>query len=146
MGEDTGGMALTRALLKRRRKMAAELLQYRYDIGKSAITLSRKRESTTSRRYGSQIVAAIALELTEGLSTIYACMRFVREVSDLELVDFKAKAWPWRGIVALFYIDDLAARKKLKARYEAGEFKTTDEFRTAAQCITRKLRRERRHT
>jgi len=121
-------------LRNRRRTMAGDLLQYRYDIGKMAIRIAdEKQKATHERYYGSHTVQDTAEGLEEALSTIYACMKFIKQISPKQLMDLKAKEWPWRAVSSLFTIDDPKARKQLQADFEKGKFKTSDDFRDAVK-------------
>lgn len=120
-------------LRSHRRTMAGDLLQYRYDIGTLAIRIADEKQKTThERHYGSRTVADIARLLEEALSTIYACMKFVKQISPKELADMKAKEWSWRAASSLLTVTG-EPRKQLKADFEKGKFKTADEFRIAVK-------------
>ena len=116
----------------RRRIMAGDLLQYRYDIGKLVERIvDEKQKAEHERFYGSYTIRDTAEALEEAPSTIYACMKFVKQVDERELAELKANEWPWRAVSSLFTIDDQKARKQLKADFQKGKFKTSDEFRDA---------------
>ncbi len=117
-------------LRTRRRTMAGDLLQYRYDIGLLATRIADEKSKVTHERYyGSHTVADAARILEEAPATIYACLKFVKQIDRKQLEELKAKEWPWRAVSSLFTIDDQKVRKQLQADFEKGKFDTSDDFR-----------------
>lgn len=121
-------------LRTRRRTMAGDLLQYRYDIGLLATRIADEKSKVThERHYGSHTIPDAARLLEEAPATIYACMKFVKQITSKQLAKFKAKEWPWRAVSSLLTVTPDESRKRLQADFEKGKFNTSDDFRIAVR-------------
>lgn len=132
---------ITEEFRVRRRQAAADILQYRYDVGIFANDLVESRALELGKKiYGDKTVDHLCEALGESQSTIHLCMRFARKVDVKELAYFKAQEWPWRAVSSLVTVEDPAAYKKLKEDFESERFKNSDELKTAAKAINDKAR------
>jgi hypothetical protein len=132
---------VTEEFRNRRRQAAADILQYRYDVGIFANDLVESRALELGKKiYGDKTVEHLGEAIAESQSTLHTCMRFARKVDVKELEYFKAQEWPWRAVSSLVTVEDPAAYKKLKEDFESERFKNSDELKTAAKAINDKAR------
>ncbi len=124
------------ALQLRRRVLAGELLQQRYDVGLFAKDLVDDKTNPGGKRaYGQFTIKNLADRLEETTSTVYACMRFVRKFDKPQLEAMKDKEWPWSAVVSLVGVEDPEELKQLKDDYEEGKYENRDKFKEAVTAV-----------
>lgn len=125
--------SITEELRTRRRGVVADLLQYRYDVGKFALDVMEDRAKELGNKlYGDRTIEQVSDALAESQSTIHSCMKFVRRCDSKELEYFKKHEWPWRAVSSIITIEDAKTYKQLKEKFEKGQFGNTDELKEAA--------------
>ena len=125
----------TAELRGRRRKAAADILQYRYDVGGLAISVVEDRSKALGKKtYGDRTVEQICVALSESQSTVHTCIKFARKCDAKELAYFKEHEWPWRAVSSIVTVEDAKAYKQLKDAFEKKQFKNTDELKEATKA------------
>ena len=118
-----------------RKKMAGDILQYRYEVGKFAIeVIEDKAKERGNRLYGTHTVQDICGATNESPTTVHDSIKFVRKVGVAELQQLKAREYPWRAVAALITVADAKAYKALKDKFEKGAFGNTEEFKEATKA------------
>lgn len=134
-------------LRNRRRRLAGELLQYRYDIGRVAARIvDEAKKAAHERYYGSHTVPDLARAINEKSRTIYQCIKFVQQVSPERLEELKARECPWRAVSSIMTVEDDHARKEIEERVESGEFEKTDDLRKAVSTTNAEIRKNKGRT
>ena len=134
---------ITTELRNRRRKAAADILQYRYDVGRLAIAVVEDRSKELGKKtYGDRTVEQICDALKESQSTVHTCIKFARKTDAKELEYFKEHEWPWRAVSSIVTVDDAAAYKQLKEAFEKKQFKNTDELKEATKAANEKSKKD----
>lgn len=129
----------TEDLRTRRRQAAADIIQYRFDVGKFAVDLMEDRaKELGSKLYGDRTVEQLCEALAESSSTVHTCIKFARRCDQKELDYFKKHEWPWRAISSIVTVDDAKEYKRLKDDFEQERFKTSDELKTAVKEVNLK--------
>ena len=124
----------TDILRERRKGMAGEILQYRYDVGLFAVeVIEDKTKETGKRLYGSHTVNDICADIGESASTVHSCIKFVRKVDTKELDSFKKHEFPWRAVASLITVEDAKSYKALKEKFEKGAFDNSDQLKSAVK-------------
>ena len=127
----------------RRRKAAADILQYRYDVGVFAIQIVEDRNKLPGKqKYGSRTVEQICEALEESQSTVHTCIKFARKCDKKELEYFKAHEWPWRAVSSIVTVEDAKAYKQLKEKFEKDQFANTDALKEAVKGANEKSKKD----
>lgn len=122
----------TSELRQWRKKMAGDILQYRYEVGKFAIeVIEDKAKESGNRLYGTHTTQDICDAIKESPTTVHDSIKFVRKVGVKELAHLKSCEYPWRAVAALITVTDAKAYVALKEKFETGAFGNTDEFKAA---------------
>jgi len=133
----------TSDLRNRRRQAAADVIQYRYDVGLFAIKLMEDRTQELGKKlYGDRTVEQLCEALNESSSTVHTCIKFARKCDANELEYFKQHEWPWRAVSSIVTVEDAKAYKQLKDDFEKKKFKNTDELKDAAKAVNEQSKRD----
>ena len=118
-----------------RKKMAGDILQYRYEVGKFAIeVIEDKAKERNNRLYGTHTTQDICSAIKESPTTVHDSIKFVRKVDEKELAHLKASEYPWRAVAALITVTDAKMYAVLKEKFEKGAFGNTEEFKEATKA------------
>jgi len=124
----------TEDLRNRRRQAAADIIQYRYDVGTFAIELMEDRAKELGKKlYGDRTVEQLCEALNESSSTVHTCIKFARKCDKKELEYFKKHEWPWRAISSIVTVENAETYKQLKEDFEKGRFSTSDDLKQATK-------------
>jgi len=134
---------VTTNLRNRRRQAAADVIQYRYDVGLFAIELMEDRAKELGKKlYGDRTVEQLCEALNESSSTVHTCIKFSRKCDKKELDYFKTHEWPWRAVSSIVTVEDAKAYRQLKESFEQKKFKNTDELKEAAKAVNEQSKKD----
>jgi len=134
---------VTTDLRNRRRQAAADVIQYRYDVGMFAISLMEDRSQELGKKlYGDRTVEQLCEALNESSSTVHTCIKFARRCDQKEVEYFKSGEWPWRAVSSIVTVEDAKAYKQLKEDFEKKKFKNTDELKDAAKAVNEQSKKD----
>ena len=132
---------VTTSLRGRRRQAAADIIQYRFDVGAFAIELMDDRVKELGKKlYGDRTVEQLCEALNESSSTVHTCIKFARKCDAKELDYFKKHEWPWRAISSIVTVDDAKEYKRLKDDFESKRFENSDQLKDAVKEVNDKAR------
>jgi len=83
------------ALVKRRQKLSAGILQHRYDVGKLMLELIEYRNASRGR-HDLDTVSELTESMGEHSGRIFESIKMVRRLTEGDLAFFKQRAWPYQ--------------------------------------------------
>jgi len=122
-------------LRSQKKNLGGDLLQYRHDVGRLVIEIIEKEaEGDTRSPYGKGLVKhLIAPRLGESADTIYKMIQFAHEFPPEKLRRFREAEYSWGSVVALLPVRNEGDREQLMQDFEAGEYESGNQFRTAVK-------------